>query len=412
MTKKTRKLILYCLVLGFFLAAGGFLFYSFGWSLNPTANDFFTFKKTGAVFLKIWPADAQIKINGKSYSPKRDMFGNGGSELIKGLLPGNYQIEILKENFGSWKKSLTVEAGLISGASKIFLFPKKIPTETVSRPEAEKFWLTENKKEEIKKIFNSLKQKQLKMPGEVPVTQIISYPFNTSKSIITTQKAVYILDRQNFSLEILTLNPVKALVISNSEIAFFDWQDNLQIYNLDSRKITEKIPFKLLNETEKIAFSKSNIRIALLDNKGNLFVYNRTQKELKQIIDADKEEGIKDFKFSPDSKKIAALTRDGEIEIIFLEDYHQDFKITAGEKFKLNLSINSKPLDFDWLPKILGHLIINYSDKIIAAEVDSRPPANWWVLGENIESFAFDKENNLYFLKDNQFLKVILNQNY
>lgn len=411
MTKKTRKLILYCLILGFFLAAGGFLFYSFGWSLNPTANGFFTFKKTGAVFLKVWPADALIKINGKSYSPKRDMFGNSGSELIKGLLPGNYQIEVLKENFSPWKKNLTVEAGLISGASKIFIFPKEIPAESVSRQEAEKFWLTDNKKEEIKKIFLSLKQKQLKMPGDVPVTQIIPYPFDTSKSIITTQKAVYILDRQSFSLEILTLNPVKALTVSDSEIAFFDWQDNLQIYNLDSRKITEKIPFKLLNETKKIAFSKSNIRIALLDNKGNLFVYNRTQKELKQITDANKDEGIKEFKFSPDSKKIAALTQNGEIEVVFLEEYRQDFKIAAGEKIKLNLSSNSQPLDFDWLPKILGHLIINYPDRIIAAEIDNRPPTNWWVLGENIEGFAFDKENNLYFLKDGQFLKIVLGQN-
>ncbi len=412
MTKKTRKLILYCLILGFFLAASGFLFYSLGWSLNPTANGFFTFKKTGAVFLKVWPGDASIKINGKSYSPKHDLFGNGGSELIKGLLPGNYQIEVLKENFGSWQKELTVEAGLISSASKIFLFPKEIPTESITQKQAEEFWLTDNKKEEIKKIFISLKQKQLKMPGEVPITQIISYPFDTLKSIITTQKAVYILDRQNFSLEILTLNPVKALTISDSEIAFFDWQDNLQIYNLDSRKITEKIPFKLLNETEKIAFSKSNIRIALLDNKGNLFVYNRTQKELKQIIDADKDEGIKDFRFSPDSKKIAALTQNKEIEIIFLEDYHQDFKMAAGEKIKLNLLSDSQPLDFDWLPRILGHLIINYPDRIIAAEIDNRPPANWWVLGENIKGFAFDKENNLYFLKDSQFLKVILNQSY
>lgn len=406
MTKKTRKLILYGLILGFLLTAGGFLFYSLGWSLNPTANGFFTFRKTGAIFLKVWPADAQIKINGKSYSPKRDMFGSSGSELIKGLLPAVYQIEISKDNFGSWKKNLAVEAGLISGASKIFLFPEEIPAETVSRQEAEKFWLTENKKEEIRKIFLSLKQKQLKMPGEVPVTQIVSYPFDTLKSVITTQKAVYLLDRQNFSLEILTLTSVKALTLSNSEIAFFDRQSNLQIYNLDSRQVIEKIPFKLLDETEKISFSKSNIRIALLDNKGNLFVYNRTQKELKLV-----DEKIKDFRFSPDGKKIAALAQNGEIEVIFLENYYQDFKIAAGEKIKLNLSLDSQPLDFDWLPQILNHLIINYPDKAIAAEIDSRPPTNWWVLGENIKGFAFDKENNLYFLKDSQFLKIILSQN-
>jgi len=407
MTKKTRKLILYGLIAGFLLAASGFLSYAFGWSLNSTADGFLTFKKTGAVFLKVWPADARIKINGKSYIPKHKLFGNSGSELIRGLLPGSYQIEVLKDNFGSWQKKLTVEAGLISSASKIFLFPDEIQAESITRGKAEEFWLTDGKKEEIKKIFNSLKQKQLKMPGEVPVVRIISYPFDTSKSVIVTQKAAYILDRQNFSLEILTLNPVKAINIGDSEIAFFDWQNNLQIYNLSSRQITETIPLELLNETKNIAFSKSGIRIALLDNKGNLFVYNRIQKDLKLA-----DEKIRDFRFSPDSKKIAALTQNGEMEIIFLENYNQDFKITTGEKFKLNLSLNTQPLDFEWLPKILNHLVIRYRDKIIAVEADSRPPTNWWILGENIDDFAFDKENSLYFLKDGKFLKIILNQSY
>ena len=32
------------------------------------------------------------------------------------------------------------------------------------------------------------------------------------------------------------------------------------------------------------------------------------------------------------------LTQSEEMEIIFLEDYRRDFKMTAGEKFKLNLS--------------------------------------------------------------------------
>ena len=89
-------------------------------------------------------------------------------------------------------------------------------------------------------------------------------------------------------------------------------------------------------------------------------------------------------------------------------EYRNDFKMVAGEKFKLDLSKNGQPLDFDWLPKILDYLIIKYPDEIIAAEVDKRPPTNWWSLGKNIKDFAFDEENNLYFLKDNQFLKVNL----
>jgi len=119
MNKKTRKLLLYSLVLGFMVTAGAFLFYALGWSLNRTAEGVFTFQKTGAIFLKTKPSDALIKINGKTYIQNHGLFDNGG-ELIKGLLPGNYQIEVSKENFGSWQKKLLVKAGLIFGASKIF----------------------------------------------------------------------------------------------------------------------------------------------------------------------------------------------------------------------------------------------------------------------------------------------------
>ncbi len=97
MNKKTQKLVLYSLVLGFMVAAGAFLFYALGWSLNRTAEGNFTFQKTGAIFLKTKPGDALIKINGKTYTQNHGLFDNGG-ELIKGLLPGNYQIEISKEN--------------------------------------------------------------------------------------------------------------------------------------------------------------------------------------------------------------------------------------------------------------------------------------------------------------------------
>ena len=234
----------------------------------------------------------------------------------------------------------------------------------------------------------------------------LSLFFDTTKAVIATQKAVYILDRQNFTLELLALAPINALTINNSEIIFIDRENNLQFYEARSHKIIEKIALgpTITEKISKISLSKSNIRIALLSEKGGLFIYERQSRELKSIS-----KKIKDFRFSPDSKKIAMLNQSGEIEIIFLEDYRRDFKMAAGEKFKLNLSIsdaiglNNPPLDFDWLPQILDHLVIKYPEETILAEVDNRLPTNWWLLAKNIQNFGFDKENNLYLLKDNEF---------
>jgi len=415
MNQKTRKIILYCLIFGFCLAAAGLILYSFGWSLGKTANGFPVFEKTGAIFLKTQPIDALIKINGKTYDRKIVLLGNNGSELIKGLSSGNYQVEVYKENYESWDKTMTISAGMISSASNIFLFPKEVKTEPVAQKDAEKIWLTDNQKEQIKEIFYSLKQKQLKMPGNVPITQIVSYPFDTSEDIVTTEKAIYLLNRQNFSLKLLFLVPSRALTINGSEMTFIDGQNNLQIYNLDSRRITENDYLGLTKDEEateislptQVLFSKSNKEVGILTKKGELFIYDRDKKEIKKIGD-----GFKDFRFSPDGKKIAALNQNGEIEIIFPEDYYRDFTMAAGEKFKLNLSENSQPLAFEWLPKIPDHLIIRYADKTIVSEVDNRAPLNQWLLGNNIKDFAFDGEGILYFIgNDNQFVKTILAQN-
>ena len=215
-------------------------------------------------------------------------------------------------------------------------------------------------KEEIKNLFYSLKQKQLKLPGIVPIIQIVPYFFDTTKIVIATQKAVYFLDRQKLSLEVLALVPAQALTVNDSEIVFFDRQNNLQIYGLATRKIIEKIALELpaslnnkrlngqIGEITKIALSKSGVRIALLSKKGELFIYEKPKNELKLIA-----EKIKDFRFSPDNKKIAMLTQSEEMEIIFLEDYRRDFKMTAGEKFKLNLSRKKRRLILTGCPKFL-----------------------------------------------------------
>lgn len=403
MNQKTRRQLLYLLIIGFLLTAGGFLSYALGWTLNQTSSGSLTFRKTGAILLKTQPSNALIKINDKTYTRKHNLFGNNGRELIGGILPGNYQIEIFKEGFGTWQKNLPVEAGLISSATKIILFPEKIPTEPVAKTEVEKFWFTAEKRKEAENLFYSLKQKQLKMLGRVPIVQIAAFPFDTSQVVIASQKAIYLLDRQNFTLELLVSVSAKTLTTNGSEIVFLDQENNLQFYDLTAKKITEKIPLLPKEEVIKIAFSRTNAKIGLLTEKGGFFIYERPKAELKMIA-----EGIKNFRFSPDSKKIAVLSEAEGIEVIFLEDYHRDFTMTAGEKLEIKLQKEGEILDFDWLPQILDYLVIKYPEEIIIAEVDSRPPTNWWFLTQTAADFHFDREDNFYLQKENQFFKVIL----
>lgn len=129
MTRKTRRFIFYGLVLVFFFITPPTILYAVGYSFDWQN---LAIKETGALFLSSQPAEAQIFLNGQSrkITPR----------LLAHLLPGNYQLTVSQEGFHSWQKNLEVQAGLVTEARNIFLFPnepeiKLLATNVTSTPE-------------------------------------------------------------------------------------------------------------------------------------------------------------------------------------------------------------------------------------------------------------------------------------
>lgn len=76
--------------------------------------------QTGAFYFKVSPGRADVYLNGKiekSTSVITD------SAYIENLLPKNYQIEIKKDGYRSWKKNLGVKEREVTKAEDITLFP-------------------------------------------------------------------------------------------------------------------------------------------------------------------------------------------------------------------------------------------------------------------------------------------------
>jgi hypothetical protein len=77
--------------------------------------------KTGGFFIKAEPRQAEIYINGR-LEKKTDFFFN--SVLVKNLLPKKYKIEIKKEGFFTWEKTLEIEEKNVIEIKSVILFPK------------------------------------------------------------------------------------------------------------------------------------------------------------------------------------------------------------------------------------------------------------------------------------------------
>jgi len=120
MTRKTRTVLFFICVFLFLVSAGVVVFYSQGYRFN------FENKKvaqTGAFYFKVLPKSSQIYLNGQLKKETDFIFG---SALIENLLPKTYNVQIKKEGYISWEKTLEIKEKQVTEAKNIVLIPEKL----------------------------------------------------------------------------------------------------------------------------------------------------------------------------------------------------------------------------------------------------------------------------------------------
>lgn len=118
MTKRTRSILFIVIAICFFIAAPLTIFYSLGWRIDWKAKRLI---KVGLFYFQVLPRNVEIYLNGK-LEKKTNFFFNAAS--IENLLPERYDIEIKKEGFHSWKKSLEIKEKQVTEAKNILLVPQ------------------------------------------------------------------------------------------------------------------------------------------------------------------------------------------------------------------------------------------------------------------------------------------------
>ena len=118
MTKKSRTILFSICVFLFFLTAPSVILYSQGYRF-----DFETKKivQTGGLYFKVTPRSAQVYVNGE-LKDTTSIFTN--SALIENLLPKSYFIEIKKDGYHSWQKTLEVKESQVVEVKNITLIPR------------------------------------------------------------------------------------------------------------------------------------------------------------------------------------------------------------------------------------------------------------------------------------------------
>ena len=114
MTKRVRTILFSICAILFFLIAPTITLYSMGYRIDFDSKKIV---QTGGFYFKVSPKNVQILIDEK-IEKKTDIFF--GSILIKNLLPKEYKVQIKKEGYLPWEKTLEIkERGVTEAKNKI-----------------------------------------------------------------------------------------------------------------------------------------------------------------------------------------------------------------------------------------------------------------------------------------------------
>jgi len=442
MTYRTRTILFLSLLILFLIAATLTVFYSMGWRFDWKTRKI---TQPGIFYFKIWPRSVEVYLDGE-LRDKTDFFFS--SILIENLLSKEYEVEIKKEGFHAWKKTLEIKKGEVTETKNIVLIPENpnftIITNKVNdfffSPDGEKIILKEGSS---LKLFETDKNVKSHLIDEDDISEdkveFFDLKFSTDSSKVLLELGI----KEKINYYLLEIDESPAVLssldfLNSPEKVYFFPKDSQKLFvfkekelsevNLSTKEISSPIleniitftisyndvyylntsgfvfknklsfnqeeklniiPFSIKEETEyEIVVLNSYI---FLQEDNVLYVYDKDKKSFEKFF-----ESIKDFKSSPDLQKMVYFN-DYEIWVLFLEKKYDQPQKENGEK--LFITRFSKKIDnLFWYT---GHyLIFNVGDKIKVVEIDDRDKINVVDLAEFKDPKIFWSNKKLYVLSE------------
>lgn len=444
MHRKTQTIIFSVFVL-IFIAAGAYALASaFGFALDAVH---FRIMKTGSISLEFTPREATLSLNGIPQKFDRRFLGR--DVLVKNLLPGIYEVAIEAPERYVWKKTVEVCAGEVERISGIVLWPD-FTEATSGKPKNEAvaknvsgFWITgegtviQHRSGELlqgdvrlrgtdistadpsvsylvtkegenrflidlkspkailnlAELFQSLKGQQLNLPGAAPLKWVLFHPFTSSKFILGTEHALYVLDTRKVALEKLAeTTSTAAVAVNRSEAIMADRNGILTIANLVMGTVSREPGFMPYTPL-RIASNRGGSLLFALTRNGTLLSYDRSTRATSTLGT-----GIADFTLTEDESRIAMRTEKGNLTVVLLEDSEEQKGMTAGTRIDLAHYGDAIASSMSWLPGSSRYVMgIDENGTLSVYETDAGVMHEVIPLAEQVADFTA-RDGVLYLL--------------
>ena len=431
MTLKTRRLLFYSSLFLFIVAALLVIFYSMGFRVD-FANKLIT--ETGGIYVKSDPVDASIALDGDPVKNESGILNTG--TLIDNLEPKSYNIVLNADGYSGWEKNADVTPGgvaifdsiilvsdlrekiydavnefrlsnelLVTQKDDVIEFDGKTLTGNellyftrnggvvTRRTTTGDYYLSNvfdlTEPLNLSATFNNLKETELNLPGNVRIVEIEPYPFDDTRFVIMTGRAIYTLDTDSLELDIIA-SSTKDFVISGNDLFWLN-EDGISNYDLllEEEEQVYAVPAETVMQWS--AHSSAEKIIILSDSKDLISFDVETATTTTISLNASY------FSLSPDGGLITFVDQDGVINVY-------DFEWEDGRRREQLFKLKALHDSIDRLIWYGGntHLIIKTTTGDLRfIEIDDFMPINEVLISANVLSFVYDEENEfLYYSND------------
>jgi hypothetical protein len=387
MTKNTRTILFFLLVIAFAIVTPIVIFYSQGYRFDLENNKIV---KTGGILIRSYPKNNLSLYLDDKLAPVKKMF-------FDNITPEEHTIIIEKEGYFTFEKAIEVEEKLITELH-VVLFP-------------------ENKEKEI--LLEN-------------VSEIYSIPNN--KFIIKQDNAFYSLDTKNYEVELITEDDFDSYEVINDNIlgtknGYFYLEQNqfLDIGQTDfviNNDFYYKIDNKIYKNNELIKENIDFYNPPYYFSKGYLYKDSKQLTEEIFEIDENKEYEILPINdrifLNENNEKLYILDDDQFKKVLFLNGILEygpyedkilfntgnEIWIYSGEEntFEFITRFSYKIKNIQWINK--EYFMFTTDNELIIADTDFDNVTTFIQYLNNPTIFLRDKviyilnNNNLYFIED------------
>lgn len=391
MTASSRKILFLTFFCLFLLAAPSIILYSQGYRLSIPPQNGKIIVKTGGLFVKATPKQADIYVNG-SLSKKTDIFF--GSSLIENLMPKKYDIEIRKEGYHAWKKQLEIREKQVTEIKYVTLFPQN-PSFAIAAEGVNRFWpspdgtkiilyseATDGWSIKLFNVENGLKS-QLAEESDISADgaklESLEWSQDNKKITITAglhdEQRYYSLSVDRLSPQLIrednpVLAPEGSLADKLSDNTLFYLDKSGFLFKKDTvAGQIEKINEKPLPVDEKATHRIWDINgFIFLSDGQNLYVFDYKSQEFQKIFD----DLASDLEIAPDGTKIAYFSN-SELWVYYLKEKTDEPKKAGGDKLFV-VRLSEKIQDSAWINS--DYLAFSSGGNVKIAEMDDRDKLN------------------------------------